>query len=117
MAEGRAKPRLVKKVSGTPPMQRGPQTCEQWARACIDACNAAVEAEHAKNPRATVEELLSFGRSAFLGAMPLVTSHANARAYIACIAAGVPLEVFTTAEANKLMFIAQTAISAHRGKA
>ena len=51
-----------------------------------------------------------------MSSMPLITSHANARAYIACIAAGIPLEVFTTAEANKLMFIAQTALSAHRGK-
>ena len=110
-----SRPALVKRITQQRP-PRGPQSCEQWARACIEACNAALAAEQKKNPRATVEELLAFGRSAFMSNMPLITSHANARAYIACIAAGIPLEVFTTAEANKLMFIAQTALSAHRGK-
>ena len=59
-------------------------------------------------------DLFAAGREAFLGCMPLITSRTTAQAYICCAAAGVALQVFTADEAGKLMYIAQTALSAHR---
>lgn len=45
-------------------------------------------------------------------AMPSLDTRANIRAYIACVARGLQLRVFTTKQAQQLLYVAQVALSA-----
>jgi hypothetical protein len=79
-----------------------PASAQDWVMYCT---GAAVDQRKAKgNPDQC--------RTAFLAHMPLLTSRNNVRAYIACVAAGIPLGILTTSEANQMLYLAQTALSA-----
>jgi hypothetical protein len=51
-------------------------------------------------------------RVAFLANLPMLISRRHVRGYIACVAAGIPLKIITPTEANQLLYLAQTALSA-----
>jgi hypothetical protein len=75
---------------------------EDWVLNCI---NAAVDQQRAKG---SPEQC----RVAYLANLPMLISRRHVRAYIACIAAGIPLQIITPTEANQLLYLAQTALSA-----
>jgi len=100
-------------------MRDGPesQTPNGWVVFATKAALEALRAAHEASPNCTNEDARSTARIAYLANMPILSSHNNARCYIACIAAGLPLQVFSAQEAAKMIYVAQTALAAYRGEA
>jgi hypothetical protein len=91
------------------------------------ACSSATILPRRQRGLGEVEKLVCFGggddlqrangspeqcRVAFLANLPMLISRRHVRAYIACVAAGIPLQIITPTEANQLLYLAQTALSA-----
>lgn len=93
------------------PASQTPNGWVVWAtKAALEALREAYEA----SPDCTNEEARVAAGVAYMANMPLLSSHHNACCYIACIAAGLPLQLYGAQDAAKLMYIAQTALSAYR---
>lgn len=93
------------------PKSQTPNGWVVWAtKAALEALRASFEADE----NCTNEEARSAAGIAYLANMPLLSSRHNVQCYIACVAAGLPLQIYGPAEAAKLMFVAQTALSAYR---
>jgi hypothetical protein len=75
---------------------------EDWVLNCT---SAAVDQQRANG---SPEQC----RVAFLANLPMLISRRHVRGYIACVAAGIPLKIITPHEANQLLYLAQTALSA-----
>ena len=80
-----------------------PQTIEDWIYFC-EECAAEAFGE-------TDEQ--SAAASAFVANMPSLSSLDNIRGYIGCVGVGLSLSYINANEGKLMMFVAQTALSAH----
>jgi hypothetical protein len=82
---------------------------------CLDAYNKACALEDARNDNSP--ESLQRVNKAYRRAMPFLTSDPEAiDAFIACVTHGLIYEVFPLAEASKLLYAAQVAITSRRAR-
>jgi hypothetical protein len=115
-------PKLLKKWTralGPPP---GTVTIEEALKRCEEAygqTQATWMRAHGIKPDGPppAEELMqriaAAACQAYVGALPHLSA-ANASAYVACVARGVALDVFTGKQASQLLYAAQVAASAAR---
>jgi hypothetical protein len=94
-------------------MSTAPETAVQR---CLDAYNQACARDDARNDHSP-ESLDRVGR-AYRHAMPFLTSDPDSiDAFIACVTHGLVIQVFQPAEASKLLYAAQVAITSRRARA
>ncbi|UWZ85790.1 hypothetical protein [Occallatibacter riparius] len=86
-------------------------TPEQAVQRCLDAYNKACAEDDARNDHSP-ESLRRVNR-AYRRAMPFLTP-ATIDAFLACVTHGLVLEIFTTAEAAKLLYATQVAVGSRR---
>ncbi|UWZ85018.1 hypothetical protein [Occallatibacter riparius] len=86
-------------------------TPEQAVQHCLDAYNKACAEDDARNDHSP--ESLARVNRAYRRAMPFLTP-ATIDAFLACVTHGLVLEVFTTAEAAKLLYATQIAVGSRR---
>jgi hypothetical protein len=90
-------------------------TTELAVQRCLDAYNKACAIEDAGNDH-SLESLQRVNR-AYRHAMPFLTSDPEAiDAFIACVTHGLIYEIFPLAEASKLLYAAQVAITSRRAR-
>ncbi|UWZ83963.1 hypothetical protein [Occallatibacter riparius] len=86
-------------------------TPEQAVQHCLDAYNKACAEDDARNDHSP--ESLARVNRAYRRAMPFLTP-ATIDAFLACVTHGLVLEIFTTAEAAKLLYATQIAVGSRR---
>ncbi|UWZ86721.1 hypothetical protein [Occallatibacter riparius] len=86
-------------------------TPESAVQRCLDAYNKACAEDDARNDHSP--ESLARVNRAYRRAMPFLTP-ATIDAFLACVTHGLVLEIFTTAEAAKLLYATQIAVGSRR---
>jgi hypothetical protein len=90
-------------------------TPELPVQRCIDAYDKACDLDDARNDHSP--ESLKRVNRAYRDAMPFLTSDPDAiDAFIACVTHGLIIQVFEPAEASKLLYAAQVAITSRRAR-
>ncbi|UWZ86198.1 hypothetical protein [Occallatibacter riparius] len=84
---------------------------EQAVQHCLDAYNKACAEDDARHDHSP--ESLAHVNRAYRRAMPFLTP-ATIDAFLACVTHGLVLEIFTTAEAAKLLYATQIAVGSRR---
>ena len=104
---------LAASAAAAPPRDRTPVAVK-----AMDHCKAEWERAH----QTATEKGLSPGRAvrmaavAYKLAMPKMQDLSSIRAYIACIAQGIQLEVFEGRDGSQLLYAAQVALALHQKK-
>ncbi|UWZ84474.1 hypothetical protein [Occallatibacter riparius] len=86
-------------------------TPEQAVQRCLDAYNKACAEDDARNDHSP--ESLRRVNTEYRRAMPFLTP-STIDAFLACVTHGLVLEIFTTAEAAKLLYATQIAVGSRR---
>lgn len=105
-------------------MSESQQTCESIAAAarCREALERAyldtlAAPETAESENACRTRAIDAAARAYRQAMPPLSGAENIRNFIACVAQGILLDVFTGSEPNQLLYAAQVANTATQGRA
>jgi hypothetical protein len=91
-------------------------TAEPAENPAVARCQAAwLHAKKvARTRRYTSYKTFSFANNAFSNAMPPLSTLESIRDFIACVAHGILIGVFSTEQSTRLLYAAQVAISAQR---
>ncbi len=96
------------------PTETQPAHANHAVARCCDAFNRTFKVNIAINQ--TKAAATECAATAFREAMPPLVGHDNIRDFIACVAQGILLGAFDSAQSARLLYAAQVALTAYRAK-